>query len=165
MSSNLRTLFLKILAINDEIEVMDSDNLQPGWENMIDNNNVDSQYRWENDNALLREHESHLHTENYDSNCTESTSENTDEIQSYTNSESVRENMKPKRVLAYSSPKLLKLFSKNLKSSVDGTFKSACTHYKQNFTWMLKMNGYWIPVVHGWLPDKTQTSYKVNYNL
>ena len=67
----------------------------------------------------------------------------------------------PKRVLLYSSEKLLRLFGKNLKSSVDGTFKSACYLSKQNFVMMLKFKGQWIPAIHGWLPDKKEESYKV----
>ena len=67
----------------------------------------------------------------------------------------------PKRVLAFSSEKLIRQLSRNLKSSVDGTFKSSCTLWRQLFIWMVKDNGYWFPVVFGWLPDKSEISYKV----
>ena len=72
----------------------------------------------------------------------------------------------PKRVLAFTSTKLLKKLSQNKKTSVDGTFKSSCSLWKQQFIWMVKTkSGYWIPVVWGWLPDKMETSYKVFFLL
>ena len=67
----------------------------------------------------------------------------------------------PKRVLAFSSKKLLRLFEKHLKTSVDGTFKSSCFLWYQQLRCSVKLSGYWIPVVWGWLPDKSLTSYKV----
>ena len=144
---------VRLFGEKDDIEVMDSNDLEPGWENKLKTSNIDSRYRWENYTAEVIDHESHLHDENENQDATnESFDENTDDFEGF---------VRAKRVLAYSSPNLLKLFSKNLKSSVDGTFKSACTYYKQNFIWMLKVNGYWVPVVHGWLPDKSLTSYKV----
>ena len=72
----------------------------------------------------------------------------------------------PKRVLAFTSHKLLKQLGKNYKTSVDGTFKSSCSLWSQQFIWMVKAkSGYWVPVVWGWLPDKTQVSYKVFFLL
>ena len=67
----------------------------------------------------------------------------------------------PKRVLIFTSEKLLKQLTKNKKTSVDGTFKSSCRLWKQLFVWMIKQNGYWTPVVWGWLPDNTEESYKI----
>ena len=29
------------------------------------------------------------------------------------------------------------------------------------FVWMVKSDGYWIPTVFGWLPDKSEEIYKV----
>lgn len=55
----------------------------------------------------------------------------------------------------------MELFSKCKRGSVDGTFRSACKMWHQQFIWMVKRNGHWIPVVWGWLPDKSLTSYKV----
>ena len=71
----------------------------------------------------------------------------------------------PKRVLAFSSQKLLNLFSKCKRGSVDGTFKSSCKLWKQQFIFMLKYKEHWIPVVWGWLPDKSEESYKVFFHL
>ena len=53
----------------------------------------------------------------------------------------------PKRVLAYSTQKLLEELSKNHKTSVDGTFKSSCYLWTQQFIWMIKSKGYLVPVV------------------
>ena len=68
---------------------------------------------------------------------------------------------KPKRVLMYTTKKLLTQLAKNLKTSVDGTFKSCCQLWGQSFIWMVKQRGYWVPVCWGWLPDKSEVSYKV----
>ena len=152
---------MRVFGSIEDFEVMDSNELQEGWREKIRSRNPNTKYRWEMENETLREQESHLHNniqeENEEANVT-------DENLNFS-SEECPENEpvhdQPKRVLAFSSSKLLKLFAKNLKSSVDGTFKSACTHWKQNFTWMLKISGHWIPVVHGWLPDKSEASYKV----
>ena len=67
----------------------------------------------------------------------------------------------PKRILASSSVKILRLFGKHLKSSLDGTFKSAPMHWGQSFIWMVKYYGQWVPAIHAWLPDKTEENYKV----
>lgn len=64
----------------------------------------------------------------------------------------------PKRVLAFTSKKLLSQLAKNFKSSVDGTFKSSCSLWGQQFIWMVKRKGYWTPQVWGWLSDKTEIS-------
>ena len=71
----------------------------------------------------------------------------------------------PKRILAFTSTKLLKQLGNNLKTSVDGTFRSSCALWTQQFIWMVKVKGYWIPAVWGWLPDKTEISYKVFFLL
>ena len=71
----------------------------------------------------------------------------------------------PKRVLIWTTKKLLRQLSKNLKTSVDGTFKSCCKLWGQSFIWMVKQRGYWVPVVWGWLPDKSEIYYKVFFLL
>ena len=67
----------------------------------------------------------------------------------------------PKRVLGFTTLKLLKLFAKSERGSLNGTFKSCCKLWKQQFVFMLKFKKHWIPVIWGWLPDKTEISYKV----
>ena len=44
---------------------------------------------------------------------------------------------------------------------LDGTFKSSCRLWRQQYIFMLKYRGHWIPCVWGWLPDKTDVSYKI----
>lgn len=74
------------------------------------------------------------------------------------------ERLLPKRVLVFTSKKLLKLFEDNDgKSSVDGTFKAVL--WKQMFVWMTRFGGFWLPVCWGWLPDKSLQSYKVFFHL
>ena len=50
----------------------------------------------------------------------------------------------PERVLAYSTVKLLQLFSKCQRGSLKGTFKSCCKMWGQQFVWMIKYNGNYI---------------------
>ena len=50
----------------------------------------------------------------------------------------------PERVLAYSTVTLLQLFSKCQRGSLDGTFKSCCKMWGQQFVWMLKYSGKYI---------------------
>ena len=72
----------------------------------------------------------------------------------------------PRRILVFTSAKLLKLFEKNYgKSSVDGTFKAIPILWKQLFISMMKIEGFWIPVAWAWLPDKNLQSYKVFFHL
>ena len=60
---------------------------------------------------------------------------------------------------------MLQLLGKGYKTKVDGTFKSSCSLWAQQFIWMVKAKGFWIPVVWGWLPDKKEESYKVFFYL
>ena len=161
----------RIYGKNNKIVVMDSNKLKDGWRDEISKPNPDSKFRWEKTNDDIRGHEEEtdlideeLNTEEIPEDAQEVDEGHFDEENDEMDQpeyNDVSDKDLPKRVLAYSSEKLLKLFSKNLKSSVDGTFKSACTHYGQSFIWMLKICGHWIPVIHAWLPDKTEESYKV----
>ena len=51
----------------------------------------------------------------------------------------------PKRVLAFTTKNLLEELEQNRKTSVDGTFKSSCSLWCQQFIWMIKSKGYWVP--------------------
>ena len=66
--------------------------------------------------------------------------------------------LKPKRILAYTTKKLLKLFEQR-KASSDGTFKISPTLWKQIYIIMIKFGNFWIPVLYALLPDKTKDSY------
>ena len=145
---------------------IDSNKLEPGWRNKIAKKNPNSKYNWSKLVDELRDHEE---TENDEEVTIEDC---LDEEQGHFDEETERldepeypdisEKDLPKRVLGFSSKKLLKLFGKHLKSSLDGTFKSACFLWGQSFIWMVKYLGHWIPVVHAWLPDKSEESYKVS---
>ena len=117
---------------------MDSNNLDSNWRDMIASCNSNSSFQWDNLEQARR------HDDDFDEDSVESDGENDENLDSCL----------PKRVLAYSSTRLIKLLGKHLKTSVDGTFKSSCKLFKQNFVWMVKIYGHWIPIIHGWLPDK-----------
>ena len=74
--------------------------------------------------------------------------------------ESEEESDDTDRVLVFTTKELLRLLSKCTRGSLDGTFKSSCKLWKQNFIMMAKFSGIWIPVCWGWLPDKKEVSYK-----
>ena len=53
----------------------------------------------------------------------------------------------PKRILTFTTRKLLKQLGNKLKSSVDGTFKSSCSLWGQLFVWMVRLRKvYLVPV-------------------
>ena len=104
----------------------------------------------------LRDIEKEFHSDDDDDSEETETSEETENE----SSETEPERDLPKRVLAFTSESLLSQLGRGLKTSVDGTFKSSCSLWRQMFVWMVKDRGYWIPVVFAWLPDKSETSYK-----
>ena len=65
---------------------------------------------------------------------------------------------KPKRIIAYSTKHLLKLFNQR-KSSGDGTFKICPALWKQLYIVMIKFGNSWIPVCYALLPDKCKETY------
>ena len=145
--------------------VMDSNKLDNSWREKLSQTNPNTNYRWENIDDNILQYEDNGEELEHVAEVLDDVIEENHDGQSDNVDQPLYIDMTgkdlPKRVLAYSSIKLLKLFSKHLKSSVDGTFKSACTHWGQSFIWMLKVNGHWVPAVHAWLPDKTEESYKV----
>ena len=64
----------------------------------------------------------------------------------------------PKRIIAYSTKKLLKIFNQR-KSSGDGTFKICPALWKQLYIVMVKFGNSWIPVCYALLPDKCKETY------
>lgn len=68
------------------------------------------------------------------------------------------ESAKPKRIIAYSTKHLLKLFNQR-KSSGDGTFKICPALWKQLYIVMIKFGNSWIPVCYALLPDKCKETY------
>ena len=158
----------RVYGRDNGICTMDSNHLKTGWRENISKINPKSDYRWCRLNGNIRNQEGIENGEDEEENVTsedvtEDEDGHYDENFIYDKPEyaDLRGKDLPKRVLAFSSTKLLKLFGKQLKSSLDGTFKSSCFLWGQSFVWMVKFNGYWIPVVHAWLPDKKEESYKV----
>ena len=146
----------QIYGEKDNVVVMDSNDMPEGWKDKIEKVNPNSEYAWDRVSAELRDIENEYHIDDDD--------DEEEEVVNTQETENVETDL-PKRVLAFSSQKLLRQLSRNLKSSVDGTFKSSSKLWRQQFIWMIKDNGYWVPVVFGWLPDKTETSYKVFFSL
>ena len=140
----------RVFGNDQDVIILDSNLLSPGWRDRLQKTNPNSSYRWEKLDETMRRFEQ------YDPESQMACEENYDEP---------TDRDVPKRILAFTTLKLLKLFGKHLKSSVDGTFKSACFLWKQTFVWMIKYYGHWIPVVHAWLPDKTEVSYKVRHSF
>ena len=140
--------FLKRIYGDDhKIEVLDSNKLPDDWQEVINKSNPNSEYRWDRLNENMRNYED----DEEDDLAAEDISSTENDIDDVTIEdigiqEDVHdgpENPPPssknlaKRVLAYTSKKLLQLFSKSKRSSVDGTFKSCCKLWKQQFVWML----------------------------
>ena len=165
--------FLKrIFGKNHKVEVLDSNKLSENWEDILNKSNPNSHYNWGNLNDNVRAHEDPIEDlEEVDLVEGNTEEEETiedigsdDELDRPENPPSSSKNL-PKRILAFTSRKLFNLFSKCERGSLDGTFKSCCKMWKQQFVWMLKYNHHWIPVVFGWLPDKSEISYKVEHFL
>ena len=158
----------RVFGKEHNIVTMDSNKFETGWKARLSKKNPKTKYRWENLAREMREYED-VGPDDEESvtieDCPDEEEGHFDEDMEkvdqpeYTNTEG--KNL-PKRVLGFSSVKILKLFGKHLKSSLDGTFKSACYLWGQSFIWMVKYYGHWVPAVHGWLPDKTEQSYKVS---
>ena len=165
-----RHFLKKIYGPNHKVEVMDSNKFPENWKEMIDKPNPNSNYKWNNLNDEVRAFEDHDEDDNLE-HVDEHTVEEENEYREETNGNEDNidqpeappkpSNRLPKRILAFSSKKLLNLFSQCERGSLDGTFKSCCKLWGQKFVWMLKYNGHWIPVIWGWLPDKSEISYKV----
>ena len=99
--------FSEIYGSKHGIIVGDSDELGSNWRSEIEKTNPNSEYSWQNMNDEIIN------------------MENDGEITSNLCDENDQENDRPKRVLLFTSLKLLKLLEKGKKTSVDGTFKSS----------------------------------------
>ena len=159
--------FIKRVLKSSKMITLDSNNLDENWRSIIDRRNPETQYDWEKLSDEMRSFEDEDETEEdivgEEPNDSATHGESSEGFDDDCETESVKD--LPKRVLAYSSIKLLKLFGMCTRGSVDGTFKSSCKIWKQQFIFMLKYKGHWIPCVWGWLPDKSETSYKVFLHL
>ena len=156
--------FMKRIFGDTNDVVCDSNNLEDGWRKEINKANIGSDYDWSKLNEEMLNMEE-LHTVEEEVLETDEEIESSQALDNDIELDNLSDKDLPKRVLAFTSVKLLQLLGSNLKSSVDGTFKSSCSLWTQQFIWMVKLKGYWIPAVWGWLPDKTEVSYKVFFLL
>ena len=137
----------KIIEDGEDIIVLDSNLLPSGWKDKHEITRDQSR-----NNDLVRTFE-----ETWIEDPENENTSDPEEVEKETEGEAL-----PKRILVFTSAKLLKLFEKNDgKSSVDGTFKAIPILWKQLFIWMIKFEGFWIPVAWAWLPDKTLQSYNL----
>ena len=143
----------KVFGNDDEFIVLDSNNLDASWRKDIEDVNEGTEFHWEKFDESVRNIETQFHLDESDT-CSANQA-NTE----------VHEKDLPKRLLIYTSKTLLARLSLNLKCSVDGTFKSSSKLWAQQFIMMSKSKGYWIPTCFGWLPDKSEISYKVFFLL
>ena len=170
----------RIYGDDHKVVVLDSNKLPDDWQEVINKSNPNSKYYWDKLNDNMRNYEDQEEDSNEedvqeDTNVDGDEEVDTDHTENVTiedigpeeyiedgpeNPPPPSKNL-PKRILAYTSKQLLQLFGKCTRGSLDGTFKSCCKLWKQQFVYMLKYNKHWIPVVWGWLPDKCEVSYKV----
>ena len=144
--------FEKVYGEKHDVVVLDSNSMSDGWREALTENNPDSEFEWEKVTSEIIA----INEEMNNDDDIDDSSDNVEE-----------EPMKdlPKRVLVFTSLKLLKQLARNLKCSVDGTFKSCCSLWKQQFILMIKDRGVWLPIAFGWLPDKSETSYRIFFFL
>ena len=159
----------RVFGKDHNIVTMDSNNLKDGWRDRITKQNPNTKYRWENLDGDVRDYEEddvdieeNVVLEHCPVEEEGHFDEETDKIDAPEYPNLTGRDL-PKRVVGFSSVKMLKLFGKHLKSSLDGTFKSSCFLWGQSFIWMVKYYGHWVPAVHAWLPNKTEESYKVRF--
>ena len=151
--------FLKNVLKKSTMITIDSNNLDENWRSAIEKTNVNTSYNWDKFTDRMRAYEEE------DDDEDQETGDSPEEQNDDEGDLDPKAGDLPKRVVCYTSLKLLKLFAQCTRGSLDGTFKSSCKLWKQQFVFMLKFRGHWIPVVWGWLPDKTELSYKVFLHL
>ena len=114
--------FLEKGYIKEDAIVLDSDTLEENFEDKMNNNSSESSYNWEKLNEAMFE------LEDSDDLPDDDTHNGDDE---HTEQEAVDHLSKVKRVLAFTSERLLELFSQCKRGSLDGTFKSSKKLRKQ----------------------------------
>ena len=162
--------FLNRVLKGHNVVTMDSNRLNEHWRENIDKINPGSKFDW-NKHEGVKEHEDDEETnEEADEDCQECNDgvnhlcqKDTENLEEDIEAEVAAEtegndavndepdllNDEPevtnkdlqKRVFSFSSKKLLKLFAKHLRTSVDGTFKSACFLWGHQFRWSVKIKG------------------------
>ena len=154
----------------ENVEVLDSNKLPENWRTLVDKVNPDSQYRWdkkernqkyeeEPKDPMESERESTptesevlvedigAETENIPNDGVPMDNVLGPEEENHKDSTAEPEEPPPagkdlpKRILAFTTKRLLQLFAKSRRGSLDGTFKSCCKMWCQQFVWMVKYNG------------------------
>jgi hypothetical protein len=126
----------RIYGDKSNVIVCDSNKLDDKWRDAIDKHNTNADYDWSKLTEGMLNIEQEHHTDEEVIQEDEEVDEGTSEV------EDISEKDLPKRVLAFTTKKLLKQLGNKLKSSVDGTFKSSCSLWGQMFVWMVKSKGY-----------------------
>ena len=136
----------EVFGDDNKLIALDSD-LYDNWEEVLKMKNKNTKYLWDRLSRELLEYDDQ------------------EEDDEDVGDEVSPDNSDTDRVLVFTTKKLLKLLEKCTRGSLDGTFKSSCKLWKQNFILMVKYCGIWIPVCWGWLPDKKEKSYKMFLHL
>ena len=106
---NPKNFITRIFGNTNDV-VLDSNDFVDDWRSEIDRDNKKSDYQWKNlTSEMLTIEEAHSDELNDD----------------VAEDQEIVDRDLPKRVIAFTSPALLKQLSKNLKTSVDGTFKGS----------------------------------------
>ena len=71
----------------------------------------------------------------------------------------------PKRILIFTTQRLLKKMGQCKKGSVDGTFRISPESWTQVFLLKLKMGDKFLPIAFGLLPDKEEKSYTKFFSM
>ena len=146
----------KAYLTGDNIIVLDSnEELDGNWEEVIENapQRANTDKCWENETDELHNYEKEA--DDFDRVDMEDGEGDDD-----------KNTDKPKRVLVFTTPLLLKLFQDNDgKASVDGTWKITPKFWRQTFLLMIEKGGFAITVAFGLLPDKEERSYRIFYYL
>ena len=136
--------FLERIYGNEvEVIVLDSNELGDKWREDISKVNNKSGFDWTKINDNIRNIEEEIHDDDNSNDLSQSLDPEAEDEPT-----DILERDLPKKVLIYTSKKLLKQLSLNKKSSVDGTFKSSCKLWTQQFIWMSKSKGFWIPCAY-----------------
>ena len=145
--------FFEAIEDNDIIVLDSNKDLPENWKDEINKSDkTGTERNWNNVTEKLFTYEQEVDDSDKNENCS-------DDDQS-------TDDMKPKRLLIFTTKVLLELFEDNDgKASVDGTFKITPVFLKQTFIMMIKKGGMHIPVAFGILPDKEEQSYRLFYYL
>ena len=151
----------EVFGEDNKLIVMDSDE-EMEWDSVGRRGNPNTKYNWSKitEELLDYDREEDDPEEEDEEDGIDENDDPEDLIEEPQGTEESAEDQDTERVLVFTTMELLKLLSQTSRGSVDGTFKSSCRLWKQNFILMVKFKGIWIPVCWGWLPNKKELAYK-----